>query len=163
MLLIGGGWAKDWIGAPRIEVRNDTGRVLTSVRARGFQLDAGERTAEVASLAPGESITLSGGHTDYELSLHSLTFDDGRDVVGAANDPHAWSRFDAVPWRKSLIAIDSQERLRTIIDGGTWGGSPLSCTCPDGNATRTGSPSCPIDIHRIYDPERARKSASTSR
>lgn len=158
-MLVGGFLAKNWIGAPRIEVRNDSRRVLSNVTLRGFQLDAGERTVHAKSLAPGESITLSGEHTDYELNVDSLTFDDGKEAVGPAYDLSARMRFRAVPWARSILAVDSQDRLRTVVDAGSWGRRAVPCTCPDGNAARTGSSSCSIEIH-AHDFNRARAASA---
>lgn len=136
---------RNWSGAPRIEIRNDTGRTLTNVRVVASQLDAWGLESTVRMLGPGESISVRGGHTTWEMSLRST------DLAGATLDDlrsrDDRGRYTCAPGGCSTFAIDPQGRLRTI-QLTDWSGTTRSCACPEGNASRQGSERCPIELHR---------------
>lgn len=155
-------WVVDGvIHVAEVAIRNDSGRVLRNVRVDGYQYEASPqvRPAEVAELQPGASLVLRGGWSGYELDLRQVTVD-GVALLSSRTDVFYWSRFATGPRGHSLLAIDQELRLRTIVLSRS--GRQLPCLCPDGNASRKGSPHCPISIHHQYDhhPERSANAAS---
>lgn len=139
VLLIVGSAVLSWWGAPTIEVRNDSGQVLTNVRLEAFQIDAGNRVAEADSLEPGESICVSGRNLDYPLVLGSVAFGG----IAGAKRTQVIGDLKAHPYDRSVYVIDAEGRL---ADERRALGGP--CICPDRDASGKGSFDCPIFYHR---------------
>ncbi len=136
-----------WYGlthVAEVAIRNDSGRVLRNVRVDGYQYEASPelRHAE-AVLLPGSSVVLHGGWSGYELQLRQVTVD-GVAVISSADARHSL-RFATMPGQHSLLAIDQDLRLRTIVLAILYG--PTPCLCPNGNVSRAGSAACQILGH----------------